>query len=186
MHTHPGVCVSFFPPAPALEPARPTDDVRPMFGLVCGNSRRRLAISAATSRFIPCLSGAAHALLRILRPHASLFIIHHRGPQCNEKAALGVIFLLKLVFYAAEARRERESAPPWRAGNGETGRVQRGGPWVCGFETQKRPRSGWRAKSASVKERAPNLIPFPDRVHTSSAHFNYTSLLHVLQPLSSV
>ena len=57
MHTHPGVCVSFFPPAPAMEPARPTDELRPIFGLVCGNSRRRLAISAATSRFIPCLPG---------------------------------------------------------------------------------------------------------------------------------
>lgn len=117
MHTHPGVCVSFFPPAPALEPARPTDDVRPMFGLVCGNSRRRLAISAATSRFIPCLRWAAHALLRILRPHASLFIIHHRGPQCNEKAASGVIFLLKLVFYAAEARRERAKSVRAAAGS---------------------------------------------------------------------
>ena len=110
MHTHPGVCVSFFTPAPAMEPARPTDDVRPIFGLVCGNSRRRLAISAATSRFIPCLRWAAHALLRILRPHASLFIIHHRGPQCNEKAASGVIFLLKLVFCAAKAQRERAKA----------------------------------------------------------------------------
>lgn len=118
MHTHPGVCVSFFPPAPALEPARPTDDVRPMFGLVCRNSRRRLAISAATSRFIPCLSGATHALLRIPRPHASLFIIHHRGPQCNEKAAPGVIFLLKLVFCAAKARRERAKSVRAAAGDG--------------------------------------------------------------------
>ncbi|HIR07581.1 MAG TPA: hypothetical protein IAA71_05230 [Candidatus Pullichristensenella stercoripullorum] len=80
-----------------------------MFGLVCGNSRRRLAISAATSRFIPCLPGASHALLRILRPHASLFIIHHHGRQCNEKAAFGVIFLLKVVFGAA---REGKKAPP--------------------------------------------------------------------------
>ena len=46
MHTHPGVCISFFPPAPAMEPARPTDELRPMFGLVCGNSRQRLATAA--------------------------------------------------------------------------------------------------------------------------------------------
>lgn len=143
MHTHPGVCVSFFPPAPALEPARPTDDVRPMFGLVCGNSRRRLAISAATSRFIPCLRWAAHALLRILRPHASLFIIHHRGPQCNEKAASGVIFMLKLVFCAAEARRKgKKRSRGGGLAQGENARVH--GEVFCAEGGKKRSYSGKR------------------------------------------
>ena len=109
MHTHPGVCVSFFPPAPALEPARPTDDVRPMFGLVCGNSRRRLAISAATSRFIPCLRGHARAFAHT-SPTRKPIIIHHRGPQCNEKAASGVIFLLKLVFCRGRSAAEGQKA----------------------------------------------------------------------------
>lgn len=157
MHTHPGVCVSFFPPAPALEPARPTDDVRPMFGLVCGNSRRRLAISAATSRFIPCLSGATHALLRILRPHASLFIIHHRGPQCNEKAASGVIFLLKLVFYAAEARRKgkrpaveggKRRNGPRPAGRAFARRAVKSAPIV--EARKKRLRKGARAEAHPI------------------------------------
>lgn len=127
MHTHPGVCVSFFPPAPALEPARPTDDVRPMFGLVCGNSRRRLAISAATSRFIPCLPGGFARAFAHTSPTRKPIYYTPSRPAMQRKSRLRRDFSVKTcilcgrsaaegqkAFARRRARAGRKCPRPWR------------------------------------------------------------------------
>ena len=100
-----------------MEPARPTDELRPMFGLVCGNSRQRLATAAATSRFIPCLREAAHT--RILIPTQALLLYTKDALHCNGKSNAQVILFVKTCIlpagrrtFAADGARARPAACP--------------------------------------------------------------------------
>ena len=144
MHTHPGVCVSFFPPAPALEPARPTDDVRPIFGLVCGNSRQRLAISAATSRFIPCLPGGFARAFAHTSPTRKPIYYTPSRPAMQRKSRLRRDFSVKTCILCGRsaARKGKKRSRGGGLAQGENARVH--GEVFCAEGGKKRSYSGKR------------------------------------------
>ena len=93
-----------------MEPARPTDELRPMFGLVCGNSRQRLATAAATSPLHPSPDGGFARAFAHTSPTRKPVYYTPRRPALQRKSRLPSDFSVKSCIFAANRPRKRKFA----------------------------------------------------------------------------
>lgn len=214
MHTHPGVCISFFSAGPrhgaGAPDGRTSPDLRTglrKFPAATGDLRRNLPLHPLPEM------GRARAFAHTSPTRKPIYYTPSR-PAMQRKSRLRRDFSVKTCILCGRsaARKGKKRSRGGGLAQGENARVH--GEVFCAEGGKKRSYSGkrralsglvhgrclgaagperkntpvakGRKKRLHSGRRAPKLIPFPDRGYTSSAYFNYTSSLHVLQPLSSV